>query len=82
MAAKKNNTLIYLAIGAAVIGYLYYKKGLVTPAPGSTSLPSTTTSITQNMSAQGIALEGPSPDLLQDQIFSPASIFGPQIAMD
>lgn len=56
--ARKNNNTVLLVVGAvAVIGYLYYKKGLTsgkTAAPPVTSLPMAP------FNPAGIALEQPS----------------------
>jgi hypothetical protein len=58
--AKKNNTTLFLILGAAaVVGYLYYKKSLTTPVV-STDPRTLIPGVGQLQTPVGIATEQPS----------------------
>ena len=57
MARKNNNTVLLIVGAVAVIGYLYYKKGL---ASGKPAAPPVTSLPMAPFNPTGIALEQPS----------------------
>lgn len=52
--ARKNDTTVYLLIGAAVVGYLAYKKGIFTKGviPGSPAVPPAGLQSTSNVATE------------------------------
>jgi hypothetical protein len=61
MESKNNNTLLIVVGIAAVVGYLYYKKGLGTPTTQIVNAPSPLQGLAQAANPAGIAIEQPSP---------------------